>query len=329
MFSKTYRSNGGVPPPRGGSDLACLSDDRLPRALAIDTSLTLRRGFTLVELLVVMAIIALLMALLAPSLGAARQQAKQVMCACRLKQWGVAFNCYEAENRGVWPHCDGLDRGPRELDDPFVTPEDEADWHGWTDMLPPMLNLKPWREHPRFHRPDDKTFFQCPTGMPLEGNGIYSYRPFRDGYFSYAMNSCLELDANAWPPDDGIGYPMESFLATSKIVRPPRVILLYDQLLDPRKGFDEKKMYKGAGKYSATYPKSFAARHRHGRSGLGGNILFCDGHVGWKQTVWKEEWIPELEVPPRDDPDWYPYPPAPGAEPDEDAVIHREGDEYD
>ena len=287
-------------------------------------SMTARRGFTLVELLVVMAIVAMLMAVLAPSLRAARQQAKQVMCACRLKQWGLAFNCYEAENGGVWPHCDGLERGPRDLDDPFVTPEDVADWHGWMDMLPAMLELKPWREYPRFKRPDESTFYQCPMGTPMEVKGVYSYRPFRDGYFSYAMNSCLELDANAWPPDDGIGYPMESFLVPSRIVRPSRVILLYDQLLDPSKGFDEKKMYRGAGKYSATYPKSFAARHRHGRSGLGGNILYCDGHIGWKKSVWKEEWDPELEVPPRHDPDWYPYPPAPGEEPTEDVINGKE-----
>jgi prepilin-type N-terminal cleavage/methylation domain-containing protein/prepilin-type processing-associated H-X9-DG protein len=267
-------------------------------------------GFSLLELLVVTSVITLLLAILSPSLKGAREQAKQVLCGSRLKQWGIAFSCYAVENQGMWPHCDGLDRGPDELDDPGLSPEGLADWHGWVDLLPPMLGFKAWREHPRYQRPNESTFFQCPLGAPLEGQGTYDYRPFRDGYFSYAMNSCLELDQNAWPPPDGRGYPMPSFLDTGRIKCPQRVFVLFDQLLDPRKGFDAQKTYRGAGKYCGSYPKSFSARHRHGRAGLGGNILYADGHTQWHSSVWKEEWDPDLEVPPRDDPNWYPYPVA-------------------
>ena len=265
-------------------------------------------GFTLMELLVVIFIVGLLTTILVPSLQSARERAKQTICSCRLKQWGVAFGCYAAENNGVLPHCDGLDRGPRELDDPRMNGEDLADWHGWIDMLPPMIDLAPWRDYPRYKRPGQSTFYQCPSAEPFAERGVYSYRPDRDGYFSYAMNSCLELDRNAWPPPDGFGYPMPSFLDTARIRCPQRVILLFDQLLDPRKGFDAEKVYRGAGKHSGSYPKSFSARHAHGRSGLGGNILYCDGHVEWKKSVWGLQWDPELEVPPRDDRNWYPYP---------------------
>jgi prepilin-type N-terminal cleavage/methylation domain-containing protein/prepilin-type processing-associated H-X9-DG protein len=264
-------------------------------------------GFTLVELLVVIAVIALLMGMLLPSLKSARDRAKQTVCSARLKQWGVAFGCYAAENTGVWPHCDGLDRGPRPIDDRRISKEDLADWHGWVDVLPPMIDLQPWREHPRFKFPGSKSFYQCPAAEPLDGPGTYSYRPERDGYFSYAMNSCLELDKNAWPPPDGLGYPMPSFLDTARIRCPQRVYLLFDQLLDPRKGFDAKQAYRGAGKHSGSYPKSFTERHRHGQSGLGGNILYCDGHADWRKSVWKAHWDPDQEVPPRNDPNWYPY----------------------
>lgn len=272
------------------------------------------RGFTLLELLVVVSVVSLLMAMLAPSLSAARERAKQAVCGSRLRQWSLAFGCYAAENSGKWPHCDGLERGPRDIRHPHVSKEDLADWHGWMDLLPPMLHLKPWQDYPRYQHPNKNTFYQCPSAHPLETVGVYSYRPLREGYFSFAMNSCLELDANAWAPPGNLGYPMPSFLDTAKIACPQRVILLFDQLLDPRKGFDEHKLYRGAGKHSGSYPKSFAARHRHGDSGLGGNILFTDGHTEWRRSVWKAQWDPELEVPPRDDPNWYPYPAAPTPE---------------
>lgn len=266
------------------------------------------QAFTLLELLVVVSVMTVLMAILSPSLKSARERAKEVVCATRLKQWGVAFTCYAAENRAMWPHCDGLDRSPRELDDPRISPEDVADWHGWVDLLPPMASLNAWREYRRYQKPDESTFFQCPSEHPLDGQGSYSYRPQRDGYFSYAMNSCLELDKNAWPPPGGIGYPMPSFLDTAKMVCPQRVIVLFDQLLDPRKGFDGQILYRSAGKYSGSYPKSFSARHRHADSGLGGNLLMGDGHVEWRRSVWQEHWDAEQELPPRDDPNWYPYP---------------------
>ncbi len=290
------------------SDRFFLRRDMLLRIQRSPATRVREAGFTLIELLVVVSIVTMLVAILSPSLTSAREHAKQVVCAGRLKQWGVAFSCYAVENTGMWPHCDGLDRHPPPLTDPSITPEDVADWHGWTDLLPPAIGLKAWRAHPRFSRPGPESFFQCPGAQALEHPGAYSYRPLRDGYFSYAMNSCLELDGNAWAPPGNVGYPMPSFLDTAKIVSAQRVILLFDQLLDPRKGFDAQQVYRGAGKYSATYPKSFSARHRRSGSELGGNVLFGDVHTEWRKSVWKTEWDAELEVPPRDDPNWYPYP---------------------
>jgi len=60
-------------------------------------------GFTLMELLVVLAIIALLLAMLIPSLQAAREQARSAVCLANLRQIGSAMTMYAGDNRGWLP----------------------------------------------------------------------------------------------------------------------------------------------------------------------------------------------------------------------------------
>lgn len=55
------------------------------------------KGFTLIELLVVVAIIALLVSILLPTLGRARELAKQAICGSNLKSIGTAWALYGNE----------------------------------------------------------------------------------------------------------------------------------------------------------------------------------------------------------------------------------------
>ena len=61
------------------------------------------KRFTLIELLVVVAIIGILASLLLPSLGKARNRAKDAVCISNVKQLGTAFNVFAVDEQGRLP----------------------------------------------------------------------------------------------------------------------------------------------------------------------------------------------------------------------------------
>ena len=70
-----------------------------------------RRGFTLVELLVVIGIIALLLAILMPALGKARDHANAIKCLSNMRQIGQAYLMHAADHRNHVPTA-GLIHAP-------------------------------------------------------------------------------------------------------------------------------------------------------------------------------------------------------------------------
>ena len=69
-----------------------------------DRTSAIDRAFTLVELLVVISIIALLIALLLPSLGRAKWSALKVENQANMRQWGIGTAAFAADNKGYFPY---------------------------------------------------------------------------------------------------------------------------------------------------------------------------------------------------------------------------------
>jgi prepilin-type N-terminal cleavage/methylation domain-containing protein len=68
-----------------------------------------RRGFTLVELLVVISIIAILLAVLIPAMNRAKETAKRVICSNQQKQVALGINSYVSDYDGFMPWYGGKD----------------------------------------------------------------------------------------------------------------------------------------------------------------------------------------------------------------------------
>jgi prepilin-type N-terminal cleavage/methylation domain-containing protein/prepilin-type processing-associated H-X9-DG protein len=64
-------------------------------------------GFTLVELLVVISIIAVLAAMLLPAIGLVKQAANSTRCQSNLRQFGIAGSAYSSDWNGLVLPCEG------------------------------------------------------------------------------------------------------------------------------------------------------------------------------------------------------------------------------
>lgn len=140
-----------------------------------------RVAFTLLELLVVISIVALLLTILLPALGMAREASRNAKCQSNLRQWGIALHAYLNDWRYMLPHeSDNVGADLATMPDPGA----------WFQELPRYIQSRPYYEV--FSSPErgynDEHIWWCPTVDPEYGAGTVTEN---GNNFSYGFNAVL------------------------------------------------------------------------------------------------------------------------------------------
>jgi prepilin-type N-terminal cleavage/methylation domain-containing protein/prepilin-type processing-associated H-X9-DG protein len=244
-----------------------------------------KAGFTLVELLVVIGIIALLISILLPSLNRARETANRVKCANNLKQIGLAIALYTNENHGQYPRTyfasngstpDFFSTANYSAADPFAPGTPPNNWNPVTYQNVPSCMFLLLRTEDL-----NAAVFNCPSTNATPDN--------------FGGGNLIVTNRSNWSPPNMTSELSYSYsnpfpyggktVTTGTIKMTNNIDSTFAVAADMNPGTSSSNL---ADNVLLVNTSSSAAQQKYGNSNNhnkdGQNVLFADGHVEFDQT---------------------------------------------
>ncbi len=278
-----------------------------------------RFGFTLIELLVVIGIIALLIAILLPTLNKARDAGYRAACGSNLHQIGLGMLLYAQENKGSFPRTYWYQDLNYSAGSPGTTSGDHT-WQGLRAFTDPA-GVDPFANLSQAPYGDDITNPGATTNRPGDNDItaalflLIRYEkltpavficPARGGFYPDKMNGLPATKrsnfSSPWNLSYSVSLPYPGDETTAFAINyqwgvkaKPGFALMAD--LNPGESFNGpygpncvvtvSGLYQnGAGPTTPHDPTALQKRansNNHRKAGQ--NVLYADGHVQWCQTA--------------------------------------------